>query len=181
MEGMEQRYDEHIWTRPHKTNMSIDCTVRLSYCLGSLVCHRVACPYYVTNGKFNVSFFHGFLDKQVSKGLLCEDGKHNIICHYCKKIVFCDSTCGCRAYYVLPFESKMTRLMVHVGHHFHDVQCGTSRAALERVKKMVRDVLRVDRNNGPRRVQMIVARQLLLEAITGKEDVVMGDRTFEYP
>lgn len=39
MEGMEQKFDGHLWTRPHTTNMSIDCTVRLSNCLGSMELH----------------------------------------------------------------------------------------------------------------------------------------------
>ena len=38
MKRMEQRFDGHIWTRPCTTNMAIDCTVRLSYCLGVLKC-----------------------------------------------------------------------------------------------------------------------------------------------
>ena len=57
--------------------------------------------------------------------------------------------------------------MVHVGHHMHEVQIGTSRAAIERIRKMVSSVLQVNRNNGPRRVQMIVARKLLIDAIIG--------------
>ena len=175
MEGMEQRFDGHIWTRPQKTNMSIDCTVRLSYCLGSLVCHRNTCSYFVTNKKFNVSFFHGYLNRQVSKGLLCKDEKLRILCHYCKNIVFCEEPCSARVYYVLPSDSTMTRLMVHIGHHSHEAQSGTSRAAIERIRKMVNTILRVDRHNGPRRVQMIVARQILVDAIIGSEEVQMGE------
>ena len=41
----------------------------------------------------------------------------------------------------------MTRMMVHVGHHLHEVQTGTSRAAIERIRKMVSSVLQVNRNN----------------------------------
>lgn len=176
MEGMEQKFDGHLWTRPHKTNMSIDCTVRLSYCLGSLICHRITCPYFVTNRNFNISFFHGYLDKQVSKGLLCEDGKNSITCHYCKKIVFfCNEPCRCKVYYILPMNSRMTRLMVHIGLHSHEVQSGTSRAAIERIRKLVSSVLQMDRNNGPRRVQMIVARQLLVNAILGQKNKEMGE------
>lgn len=175
MEGMEQRFDGHLWTRPHKTNMSIDCTVRLSYCLGSLVCHRVICPYFASNQKFNVSYFHGYLDRQVSKGLLCQDGKLGVSCHYCKKIAYCDSPCSCKVYYILPTNLKMTRLMVHVGHHLHEVQNGTCRATIERIRKMVANALKVDKNSGPRRVQMILARQMLVDAIVGPNKTKMGE------
>ena len=175
MEGMEQKYDGHIWTRPQKANMSIDCTVRLSYCLGSLVCQRITCPYFVTNKKFNTSYFHGYLDRQVNKGLLCQDDKLGIKCHYCKKNVFCAEPCSCKVYYILPFNPKMTRLMVHTGQHSHEVQSGTSRAAVERIRKMVATVMRVDRQHGPRKVQMIVARQLLVDAIVGQNEQSFGE------
>ena len=55
MEGMEQKFDGHLWTRPHTTNMSIYCTVRLSNCLGSMECHRITCPYFSNNRKFDAA------------------------------------------------------------------------------------------------------------------------------
>ncbi|MCO5552305.1 hypothetical protein L7F22_005816 [Adiantum nelumboides] len=69
----------------------------------------------------------------------------------------------------------MTRLIVHIGQHLHEAQSGTSRVAIERIRKMVRNVINVDKNNGLRRVQMIVARQLLLDDIIGNEERHMGD------
>lgn len=68
MHGMEQKYNGHLWSRPASTNMAIECTVRLSYCLGSLHYYRFTCPFYMTEGRYNDAFFHGHLDKQVSMG-----------------------------------------------------------------------------------------------------------------
>ena len=67
--------------------------------------------------------------------------------------------------------------MIHVGHHRHDVHLGTSRARIEKVKKLVSRVLKMDRTSGPHRVQMVVARQLLMDSLIfcGKQD----DRAFE--
>ena len=63
MEGMEQRFDGHLWTRPHRNYMSIHCLVKLNYCLGSMECHRLTCPYVSNNRKFNAAYFYGYLDK----------------------------------------------------------------------------------------------------------------------
>ena len=111
----------------------------------------------------------------MGKGLLCEEERNNSTCHYCKKIAFCKEPCDCMVYYILPSDSKITRLMIHIGHHSHEVQPGTSRAAIQKIRHLVSSTLRVDKNNGPRRVQMIVARQLLVDAIVGKESADMGE------
>lgn len=69
----------------------------------------------------------------------------------------------------------MTRLTMHIGHRSHEVQYGTSRAAIERIRKLVTAVLRVDRHNWPRKFQTIVARQLLVNAIIGRIEAYMGE------
>lgn len=65
--------------------------------------------------------------------------------------------------------------MLHIEFHSYEVQPRTSRAAIQKIKKLVSSVLRVDRNNGPRQVQMIIAKQLLVDAIVGKESEEMGE------
>ena len=168
MQGMEQKYDGHLWTRPSQTNMAIECTVRLSYCLGTLQCHRITCPYYISEKKYNETFFHGHLDKQVSKGYPASDGKSKITCHYCQKVATCLAICTCMIYYVLPLDSIMTRLVIHVGDHVHNVQPGIRRANLEKVRNLVSAVLTIEKG-GPQKIQMLVARQMLFESLT-KED-----------
>ena len=89
--------------------------------------------------------------------------------------MLCKEPCDCMVYYIFPSDSRMTRLMLHIGHHSHEVQLGTSRAAIQKIRELVSLVLWVDRNNGPRRVQIIVARQLLVDAIISKESGDMGE------
>ena len=89
--------------------------------------------------------------------------------------MFCKEPCDCMVYYIFPSDSNMTRLMLHIGYHSHEVQIGTSRATIQKIRKVVSSGVRGDRNNGPRRVQMIVARQLLVDAIVGKEKGDMGE------
>lgn len=165
MDGMEQRFDGHVWTKPTTTNMSINCVVRLSYCLGSLQCRRIICPHFLSNKSFNECYFTGFMYRKVAMGHLCDDGQNKISCYYCKKSVFCVDTCNCTVYYVLPKDHISTRLMIHIGEHKHNVQSGTSRVAIEKVRQLVRQVLKANITCGPRKMQMIVARELLLDSL----------------
>lgn len=174
MEGMEQRLDGHLWTRPAQTNMAINCTVRLSYCLGYLQCYRKTCPYYLIDKRFNDFSFHGHLDRQVSKGYSATDENSAITCHYCQKVVTCIATCDSKIYYVLPKDVNMTRLVIHYGEHSHNVQAGTSRAAIEKVRRLVSTVLKIDKG-GPRKVQMLVARQMLFDSLVLEDGRVTGE------
>lgn len=139
------------------------------------MCHRLSCSFFVKNKKFNDSYFQGYVDRSISKGLLVEDGRSNITCHYCKKIVVCKEPCFCKIYYVIPLEENISRLVVHVGNHSHNVQARVSRITIEKVKTLVRSIVQVDRNSGPKRVQMLVARQLLLDALTNDENKDITD------
>lgn len=178
MDGMEQRFDGHLWTKPQTTNMSLPCTVQLSHCLGSLECHRVTCQFYLNNKQFNNTFFHGYLDRKICKGYMAQEDRTSITCHYCKKVVSCSATCDCLIYYVIPEEDVMTRLVVHVGVHKHLVQSGTSRVEIEKMRKLVRTVLRVDRGSGPRKVQMMVARQIMVDSLSLNRDSEMRETEF---
>ena len=161
-----------MWTRPHTTNMAINGTARLSYCLASLECPRVTCRFFLINGRFNDCYFHGYLDKKVNSGLLCDDGKTKISCHYCKQVVYCKDPCNSMVYYIMPLSNQFSRLMIHVGHHHHDVHLGTSRARIEKVTKLVVGFLNMDRSPSPCKVQMVVGRQLIVASLIfcGKED-----------
>ena len=157
MYGIEQKYDGHLWTRPSQSNMAIQCTIRLSYCLGNLLCHRVTCPYYLNEKKYNDCYFHGHLDRTVSKGYPASGVNSGITCHYCEKIVSCFAVCDCMIYYVLSYDDSMTRLVIHVGEHSHNVKQGTQRASIEKLRCLVQTVLKIEKG-GARAVQMKVAR-----------------------
>ena len=65
MDGMEQKYDGHLWTRTVTSNMAKQCTMQVSYCIGALECHRINCPFYLSHKRFNNTFFHGHLAKRL--------------------------------------------------------------------------------------------------------------------
>ena len=156
--------------------MAIDCTVRLSYCLGELQCPRITCPHFMNEKKFNDTFFHGHLDRQISKGYPASDGKSKITCHYCEKVVTCTAICTCIIYYVLPpQDNNMTRLVIHVGNHGHNVQPGTRKASIEKFWSLVSRVLKVEKG-GPRKIQMLVARQMVFESLTRENNTVVTEK-----
>lgn len=134
MEGMEQKSDGYLWTWPSQSNMAIQCAVQLSYCLGDLQCHRITCPYFINEKKFNDTFFHGNLDRQVSKGYLTSKGKSRDYLPLLWKSSDFIAICECMIYYIL---KSMTRLAIHVGEHGHNVQPGTQRESIEKVRKLV--------------------------------------------
>ena len=80
MEGMQQKYDGHMWSRPRKSNLSVPANVKLSYCLGHFECRNYSCTYYKNNKKCNDRFFVGYLENQISKGLPAEELRSKITC-----------------------------------------------------------------------------------------------------
>lgn len=177
--GMEQKYDGHLWTRPTTSNMALECTVRVSYCIGTLECHRNSCTHYINNKKYNNSFFHGHLSKKIAIGLLAIEEKSKITCHYCRKPAYCVETCKCMVYYVMPHDKSMTRMMLHLGNHMHQVQPSTSMAMIENTKLIVSKMLQVDRTAGPRKIQMNVAKEMIFSTMVeeGAKDQtnIVGD------
>lgn len=70
----------------------------------------------------------------------------------------------------------MTRLFIHQGDHSHPVEPGTSRAAVERLKKLVSTFLKFNKGSGPRKLQMLIARKLLMESLTSENTGEFSER-----
>ena len=59
-----------------------------------------------------------------------------------------------------------SRLFIHYGKHTHMVSKGMCRASIRNIKAFVARAVGIDHNAGPRKVQMIVAREVVLRAFT---------------
>lgn len=177
MAGMEHKFDGHMWTKPITSNVAFEGVVRVSYCAGVFQCFGVSCPHQINNGQHNRTFFKGLLKKKCPLGYVANsDG--NIICHFCKRHATCVDTCSCIVYYVMPSNETLTRLMIHSGKHLHDVQPGTSKRSIENTRLLVERAVRADKNAGPRKVQMMIARDLISSTLTKPDrlpDEVVGD------
>ena len=53
MEGMEQKYDGHVWVKPVSTRMSFPATIRRSKCVGHLIYNNQVCPIKALLGQPN--------------------------------------------------------------------------------------------------------------------------------
>ena len=115
----------------------------------------------------------------MSKGYPASGVNSGITCHYCQKIVSCFVVCDCKIYYVLPHDDSMTRLVIHVGEHSHNVKQGTRRASIEKLRCLVQTVLKIEKG-GARAVQMKVARQMLFESLTKEENSDATDKDLEH-
>ena len=160
MHLMEHKYDAHLWSKAQTSNIMFPGVCRRSQCLGSLVCPNETCPRLVNHNQRNDSFFNGSLVNPLKAGDICIIGG-KIECHFCKKPALCVEKCDCFIYYVMPNDTSMTQLMLHTGTHLHGVRSGTSKALRDRVKGMVDEVVRFDRNANPRKVQMCVSKMML--------------------
>lgn len=174
MDGMEAKYDGHMWTKPRTSRQAFDGIVRLSYCVGALRCDSSTCSFAMSSGKQNVRAFKGTSLKKCSSGFLVPK-ESSIVCFYCQSAAFCYDTCEALVYYVMPRDTSLTRLMIHVGKHHHPSQPGCSRLARDRVKAGVMKVLAADRTATPRKVQMAVARDIFMEAFMVKHKLPSHD------
>ena len=86
--------------------------------------------------------------------------------------MYCLKTYTCFVYYVIPTKSSMKRLFIHQGEHSHLVEPGTSRGAIERIKKLVCTFLKFNKGSGPQKLQMLIARKMLMESLTSES---LGD------
>lgn len=177
MNGMEQKFDGHTWTKPITSNVAFEGVVRVSYCAGVFQCLSVSCPHKINNGHHNRTFFKGLLKKKCPLGYVADfDG--SITCHFCKRHATCVDTCSCILYYVMPNNETLTRLMIHSGKHLHDVQPGTSKMSIENTRLLVERAVKADKNAGPRKVQMMIARDLISSTLTKPDRLpneVVGD------
>ena len=87
----------------------------------------------------------------------------------------CVQTCLCSIYYIIPKDINMSHLMIHQGEHNHPVEPGTSRASIERLRKLFGTFLNYNRGSGPRKLQMLLARQLLMDSLTTDQTESMGE------
>ncbi len=165
MDSMEHRYDPHLWTKPQTSNIAFAGVTRRSQCAGSLKCINELCSKLVNYGVSNTCHFRGSLIKTPAVGELCVSSTGKIVCHYCSKIAICIETCDCYVYYVMPSDETCSRLMIHWGTHSHNIRDDTSKAVTDRTKEMVKNVLGIDNSAGAKRVQMCVAKEIVVASL----------------
>ena len=136
MEGMEQKYDGHVWVKHVSTRMSFPATIRRSKCVGHLICSNQECPIKALLGQPNETAWRGkFLSSIASEGMTSL-AAGPLACFHCGDVATLLRDCECVAYYILT-EGNKTRFFIHQGTHNHPIAKGVLRSTIKRTKTLV--------------------------------------------
>lgn len=164
---MEHKYDAHYWSKARTTTINYPARCRRSLCIGALTCLNEVCPQWVNHKQRNEIHFDGTLKNPPAQGDICnKEGK--LRCHYCRQPPVCTATCNCYAIYVMPNDQTMTRILIHRGKHLHGVRKGMSKTLVDRATEMVRQVVTLKPNAGPKEVQVDVTKMIIEGTILHK-------------
>lgn len=145
--GMERRYDGHVWSNLHTTNIkNVDgLTFRLASCVGHLRCENPTCDYLTREHRvalINETEWDGCSPIPFQVCSTPPLGS-TLSCKVCSTVPSCMSTCPAKIYYVVG-SKDMSRACVHFGTHNHPVKDGDCRDSKERTRALIGD--QVERN-----------------------------------
>jgi hypothetical protein len=130
MQGMDKRYDGHVWTKTITTNISnnMGLSFRSSSCAGHLRCENKDCGYLERDHRIfdvNETEFDGCTLQAFVVGEEAPK-ESTLVCKECKEPPVCVATCRARIFYVSG-KGNSTRACIHVGSHNHPVKVGDYR------------------------------------------------------
>ena len=110
MDGMDKRYDGHVWTKTLTTNISnkLNLTFRSSICDGHLQCQNPRCDYLKRSCRtsaLNDTEFDGFSKEPFAVSGPPPSGSI-LVCKICKEPPKCAVVCNIRIFYVHRDESS---------------------------------------------------------------------------
>ena len=112
MEGMEQKYDGHVWVKPLSTQMSFPATIRRSKCAGHLICSNEYCPIKGIFGQPNEIAWIGKLSTPIVTEGMFSLASETLACFHCGNVAVLLRECQYVAYYIFSGENK-SRLFIH--------------------------------------------------------------------
>ena len=104
MNGMDKRYDGHVWTKTLTTNISnnLNLTFRSSICVGHLQCQNLECDYLKRSFRtsaFNDMEFDGFFKEPFAVSGPPPSGS-TLVCKICKEPPKCAALYNTKILYV---------------------------------------------------------------------------------
>ena len=142
MQGMDKRYDSHVWTKTITTNITNDfgLSFRSSACVGHLRCNKKECEYLihrpcifkVNETKFEGCTFQAFVVDQAPPT------DSTPVCKVCKEPPACIATCGVKIYYVAG-KNNHTRVCILIGTHDHPVKVGDYRDTKAEISGLIEE------------------------------------------
>ena len=114
MEGMEQKYNGHVWVKPVSTQMTFLAIIRRSKCTGHLICSNEYCPIKAISGKPNEIAWIGKLSTPIATKGMSSLASRTLACFHCGNVAILLRDYHYVSYYIL-FEENKSRLFIHQG------------------------------------------------------------------
>jgi hypothetical protein len=142
MEGMDKRYDGHVWTKTQTTNItnSFGLAFRSSACVGHLQCQNLNCDYLHRvhrSSKLNEIDFIGST-KYVFLLTGPAPPDSTLVCSICKMPPKCVALCDAKIFYVHG-KVPSQRACIHLGKHRHPVKVGDCRDSRQRIHSLIEE------------------------------------------
>ena len=142
MDGMDKRYDGHVWTKTESTNITnnMNLTFRSSICVGHLQCQNPHCDYLHhthRTSSVNDTNFDGFTMRPFSTLGPPPIGS-TLVCRICKEPPKCIVPCVAKIFYAHG-DGTTQRACIHLGFHRHPVKAGDCRSNCKRIDALIQE------------------------------------------
>ena len=142
MDGMDKRYDGHVWTKTQSTNITnnLSLTFRSSICVGHLQCQNPHCDYLHRahqTSSVNDTDFDGFTTRPFPTSGPPPMGS-TLVCRICKEPPKCIAPCVAKIFYVYG-DGTTQRACIHLRFHRHPVKAGDCRANRKRIDALIQE------------------------------------------
>ena len=142
MDGMDKRYDGHVWTKTQSTNITnnLSLTFRSSICVGHLQCKNPHCDYLHRAHRIssvNESDFDGFTTQSFPTSGPPPMGS-TLVCRICKEPPKCITPCVVKIFYVYG-NGTTQRACIHLGFHRHPIKAGDCRSNHKRIDALIQE------------------------------------------
>ena len=140
MDGMDKRYDGHVWTKSQTNNISnaLGFVFRLSNCVGHLECQNPYCDYLQRvhrTSSINDTKFVGFTKEPFPIGGPVPTFS-TLVCKICKEPPKCIAPCVAKIIYVYG-NSTTQQACIHLGNHCHPIKVGNCRDSHKRIDTLI--------------------------------------------
>ena len=148
MDGMDKRYDGHVWIKTLTTNISnnLNLIFRSSICVGHLQCQNPECDYLKRSCRMlalNDMGFDGFSKEPFAVSGPPLSGS-TLVCKICKEPPKCAALCNAKIFYIHGDDSSQ-RAYIHLGHHSHPIKVGAYRHSRKKIDAVIEE--HVDRTS----------------------------------
>ena len=173
MDGMDKRYDGHVWTKTLTTNISnnLNLTFRSSTCVGHPQCQNLECNYLkhsCRTSALNDTEFDGFSKEPFAVSGPPPFGS-SLVCKICKEPPKCAALCNAKIFYVYG-DDLSQRACIHLGHHSHPVKVGDYRHSCKKIDALIEEHVDWTPQAIVSKIVMETSKDLLGQYLTRNED-----------